>query len=76
MNTLPLLFVIFFALQSRNPGFDLPNGRLDSVERHIDRLAVREDEIRSILRDIQSTLKDLDRRVMALEQRSSPIVRG
>lgn len=46
------------------------------VEARLDRLEARFDQMMTILIDIRATLKDLDRRVTVLEQRSFPIMHG
>ena len=54
----------------------LNNKRIDTVDTSLNR---RVDDLRGemvpLLREILATLKDLDRRMTVLEERSSPIVR-
>lgn len=61
-TTLPLVLAIFLAAWLHN--------------RHFDALSSQINEMMAILRDIQAQLRDLDRRVTRLEERSSPVVRG
>jgi len=78
--TLPIVIAILGAAWLQNRRIDAMdaslNKRIDdlaaSLNKRIDDLRA---EIMPVLRDMQASLKDLDRRVTALEERSTPIVR-
>ena len=63
--TLPIVIAILGAAWLNNKRMDDLRGEI-----HAD-IA----DIKAVLREVQSTLKDLDRRVTVLEQRLTPIVR-
>ncbi len=81
--TLPIVITILIAAWLNNrridtidKRFDDVHGRFDDVHRRFDDVHRRIDNIDKRLGEILSTLKDLDRRVTVLEERSAPIVRG
>ena len=67
--TLPIVIAILGAAWLQNRRIDAMDA---SVKKRIDDLRA---EIMPILRDMQASLKDLERRVTILEERTGPIVR-
>ena len=79
-STMPIVMAIFIAAWLQNKHFDVLNGRMNGLDGRIQALERRienlEKQIQDMRTEIMSILRDMDRRITRLEERSSPIARS
>jgi len=77
--TLPIVFTIAVAAWLNNKRIDDINKRFEDVNKHFDDLRADIKDMRAdfkaILHELQSISKDHEKRIVTLEERTSPILR-
>jgi tetrahydromethanopterin S-methyltransferase subunit G len=68
-TALPIMFTILIVVWAQNKAYDAINRRLDDMNKRIDEVIKRLDRI-------ESKLDDHERRIVRVEERTSPVARG